>query len=200
MEEKSSHRLVLPESSNGFPVADAPPSALGKMAHGLDSDSAVERLRAENAATTQTAGFLYPFQLTSTVHEWVDTAFREAFSAQLSSESPELLREAQETARQCMSELLSGTALLRLSPDALLEFTDSLRDLVQHVIHEAVTFERAAPKRSARTVRQTTDIRRQIRDQIASQKPLQDFKQRYLGWAPNIDAAREKSPTPAHET
>ncbi len=192
--------MLLPEGKIGFPLADAPLGALGKMAHGLDADSAVERLRAESALNPTGAAFLYPFHLVSAVHEWIDVAFREAFSAQLTSESPELLRDAQETARQCMSELLSGTALMRLSPDALLEFTDALRDLVQHVIREAVTLERTAVKRNTRAPRQNAEIRRLIRDQISSQKPLQDFKQRYLGWTSCIEAEREKSPIPAHET
>lgn len=192
---------ALPALANkGFPVSDTNAHTLGAMSHGLDADSAVERLAASHKPAEEPLPFAYPFHTLSTAHEAIDTAFREAFSGQLSTESPELIRQAQETARQCITELLSGNEIMRLSPEAIAEMEQSLRELAHHVTREAVKLERGAAKSIGKPRTSSIDIRRQIREQIASYKPVQDFKHRHLGWAASIEKSREAQPQSGKET
>lgn len=192
MKSKSPLLSVLPElTANQFAVSDALPNNLGKMSHGLDADSAVERLNASQKREEDGMPLTYPFHLLSTVHESIDTAFREAFAAQLGSESPDIMRQAQQTARECMAEILSGNEFMRLSPDAIAELDASLREITQHVSREAIKLERAGFKHKGKSIKSAEDMRREIRDKINSQKPVQDFKQRHLGWVATIEKSRE---------
>lgn len=181
-------------------MSDTTAHTLGAMSHGLDADSAVERLTASHKPADDSLPFAYPFHLLSTAHEAIDTAFREAFSGQLSTESPELMRQAQETARQCITELLSGNEIMRFSPEAMAEMEQSLRELAHHVTREAVKLERGASKSMGKPRSNSIDIRRQIREQIASHKPVQDFKQRHFGWVASVEKSREAQTQSGKET
>ncbi len=164
------------------------------MSHGLDAESAVERLATARKCEEETPP-TYPFNVLATSYEMIDHAFREAFSDQTQSLSPELYRQAQETARQVMGELLSGTQLLQLSPDALRAIETALREVTQHVTHEAVKLEQqvlpTCKGQKPKTL--TQDLRRHIREQISTSQPVKQFKERYLGFTAALEEERSRA-------
>lgn len=179
-------------------VTDAAQASLGTISHGLDADSAVERLAARkcNDETPST----YPFSLLTTAYEAIDHAFREAFSDQRGTESPELVRQAQQTARECMAELLQGNEFMILTADAARTVEESIQTLVRHVTREAIHLERTIAKECGKVRLPTQDLRRQIREKIATQKPIQEFRQRHLSWAAGVEQGRDTGPASGQQT
>lgn len=172
--------------------------ALGKVSHGLDSDSAVERLQAEQCKSE--TPFTYPHSLITTAYEAVDHAFREAFSDQRSSNSPELIRQAQQTARECMAEMLQGNEFMRLTADAQQAIEAALKKLAEQVTHEALQLEQVIAKECGKTRLPTQDLRRQMREKFLRQRPVEEFRQRYLGWAASVEKSREAGQQSGKET
>ncbi len=178
-----------------------PQQALGAVTNGLDSDSAVERLAAEKEKQANDATpFTYPFNLVGLAHEMVDHIFREPFSTKQTNDHDELLKQAQEVARQCMSDMLSGNEVMRLPPDALQNIQQSLQDLTEHVTHEALRLYRGGAKRSVKSKEMEQNLRREIREKVAQSQPVKAFKDRYLGWAATIDKQRELGQSGGKET
>lgn len=174
-----------------LPVAEAAPEALGKVKHGLDSDSAVERLAAEKTRPSDCTPLTYPHNIESLAHEMVDHVFREPFTDKNTNDHPDLLKQAQEVARQCMSEMLSGNEFMRLTPEALQDIQQSLLELTEHVTHEALKLYRSGHKRMAKSKDSSHNLRREIREEISRTQPVKHFKERYLGWAASVEASRE---------
>jgi hypothetical protein len=179
-------------SKETFPASDAPRAGLGALKHGLDNDSAVERLSAERSEGKTAA--TYPFHALDTAHEMLDLAFQEAFSAELTAGSSDLIRQAQESARAAMAELFAGNALMFLSPDDLATIEQELRELTQHVARESFnmagrleqTSRQPAPGQTRPARAPSAEIRRRIREQLLTQDPVRDFKFRHLGHTARI--------------
>lgn len=182
--------LALPQ---GLPCSDASFAQLGKVSHGLDSDSAVERLKAE-ASTPRSEDktpCTYPFHLTTTIHEALDQAFQHAFTTLTSSESESLVRQAQETARACMAEVFAGNEMMRLTPDAMREIEQNIHELAHSVMREAIKLENAACKNIPKSEAKSPELRRKLRDQLASANPVQRFKEKHLGFVAALEKQRE---------
>ena len=162
------------DDTQRLPVADAPADQLGRIKLGEDDP----KKRGADAESDPMGAFYSAF----------DKAFEEAFSNKYVTGDPEVIRLVQAAARECLKDALQGNALLRFSPEKIMEMQKDIDAAAQSIMREAAATEAKSATLSANKPRNS--LSQKLRTHIV--KEMDNLKFKHLGFAAAVDEQRAK--------